>query len=245
VTNTRFDWRLRNGIASATNSAVLLGVLLSFPLVLHWTGALEVGAINPQDPQHTRAFLKLCFVLVAFLWVCFSIALIGIRRRGRILWRELVGGSWNRWQAVLRDLGIACATLLTMAVIGNLGNAVLGRLQQDSIVLRSMVAQNDVEAFAFLAAAVSAGFVEEFVFRGYIQRQCQALFGDTLLASAVQVIIFTAGHVYQGWLRLAPVLLIGTLLTAVALWRRSLVPGMIAHGLGDGLVAFAFFAKHL
>jgi hypothetical protein len=28
-------------------------------------------------------------------------------------------------------------------------------------------------------------------------------------------------------------------------WRKSLIPGMIAHGLGDGLVAFLFFAKHL
>ena len=57
--------------------------------------------------------------------------------------------------------------------------------------------------------------------------------------------IFTLGHFYQGWIRLVPVALIGALLTAVALWRRTLVPGMIAHGLGDGLVAFSFFAKDL
>jgi membrane protease YdiL (CAAX protease family) len=42
-----------------------------------------------------------------------------------------------------------------------------------------------------------------------------------------------------------PVFLMGTILTVVTLWRRSLLPGMIAHGLRDGLVAFAFFAKHL
>lgn len=104
--------------------------------------------------------------------------------------------------------------------------------------------QNSLEALAFLAAAMTAGFVEEFVFRGYMQRQCQALLGNTILASALQVIIFTAGHLYQGWTRLVPVLLIGVLLTVVALWRRSLLPGMIAHALGDGLVAFSYFAKH-
>ena len=162
-----------------------------------------------------------------------------------ITWRQMVSAIWTRWQPVLWDVGIACATLLTMAIIGNLGNALLGPLQQGSAAFRSMVAQNSVEAFAFLAAAVTAGFVEEFIFRGYIQRQCQAVFGNTLLASALQVIIFTVGHVYQGSIRLVPVLLIGALLTAVALWRRSLVPGMIAHGLGDGLVAFSFFAKQL
>ena len=245
MTNTHFDWYLSGGIASVTNSCVLLGVLCSFPFVLHWTGALGVAEINPQSPQHTRAFLKFCFVLTAFLWICFSIALAGIRLRGRITWQELVGARWNRWQAVILDLVVAGATLLAMAVIGNLSNALLGPLQHDSAAFRSMVAQNGVEALAFLVLALTAGFVEEFVFRGYIQRQCQALCGNTILASALQVIIFTQGHFYQGWVRLVPVLLIGILLTAVALWRRRLVPGMIAHGLGDGLVGFLFFAKHL
>lgn len=245
MTDSHFDWRISSGIASLTNSCVLLGVLLSFPLVLHWTGAVGVAEINPQSPQHTRAFLKFCFVLTAFLWICFSIALVGIRRCGRINWQEVVGAGWNRWQTVIRDLGIACATLFAMVVIGNLSNVVLAPLQRDTAAFRSMVAQNSVEALAFLTAALTAGFVEEFVFRGYIQRQCQALCGNTLLASALQVIIFTQGHFYQGWTRLAPVLLIGTLLTTVALWRKTLVPGMIAHGLGDGLVAFLYFAKHL
>jgi membrane protease YdiL (CAAX protease family) len=246
MTNGHFDWRLSGGIASVTNSCVLLGVLCSFPLVLNWTGALGIAEISPQSPQHTRAFLKACLVLIVFLWMCFGIALVGIRRRGKVSWLELIGARWSRWQAVIRDLGIACATLLAMGVIGNLSNALLGPLQQETAAFRAMVSpQNGLEALAFLAAALTAGFVEEFVFRGYIQRQCQALSGNTILASALQVIIFTAGHVYQGWTRLIPVLLIGVLLTVVALWRRSLVPGMIAHGAGDGLVAFLFFAKHL
>jgi hypothetical protein len=33
------------------------------------------------------------------------------------------------------------------------------------------------------------------------------------------------------------------LLTAVALWRKSLIPGIIAHGWGDSLVALTFFLK--
>lgn len=243
--SVRLDWRLKHGIASLANFAILLAVLLAFPLVLRWTGALSVAEINPQSPQHTPAFLKLCFVLAAFLWVCFAIALAGIRRSGRVTWQELVGLKWSRWQAIVGDLGIALATLVAMAVIGNLSNAVLGGLQHDSAAFRSMVAQNTVEALAFLLPALSAGFVEEFVFRGYIQRQFQALCGHTVAACILQVSIFTLGHLYQGWSRLIPVFLIGLVLTVVALWRKSLVPGMIAHGLGDGLVAFIFFFKHL
>jgi membrane protease YdiL (CAAX protease family) len=239
------DWRLSHGIASLTNFAFLLAVLLCFPLVLRWTGALFVADINPQSPQHTPAFLKFCFVLATFLWVCFAIALVGIRRSGRITVRELMGARWSHWQTIIGDLGIALATLVTMAVIGNLSNAFLGPFQHDSAAFHSFVAQNTVEALAFLALALTAGFVEEFVFRGYIQRQCHALCGSMVVASILQLIIFTQGHLYQGWIRLVPVLLIGVVVTIVALWRKSLIPGMIAHGLGDGLVAFIFFFKHL
>jgi membrane protease YdiL (CAAX protease family) len=156
-----------------------------------------------------------------------------------------VGARWNRWQSVLGDVGIALATLVTMGVIGNLSNVLLGPLHQESAAFRALVAQNIVEAFAFLVPAFSAGFVEEFVFRGYLQRQFQALCGNDIVGSVLQVIVFTLGHYYQGWIRLVPVALIGTLLTFVALWRNRLVPGMIAHGLGDGLVSFSFFLKHL
>jgi len=233
------------GIASVANSGVLIAALLIFPLALRWTGALSVAHIAPQSPQHTRAFVKFCFIVTAFLWVCFAIAVVGIRRRGAVRWEQVVAAQWNTWQAIFRDLGIAAATLITMAVIGNLSNAVLGPLQCDDAALHSMVAQNMVEALSFLILALTAGFVEEFIFRGYIQRQCYALFKSTVTASALQVLIFTQGHFYQGWVRLIPVLLIGTLLTLVALWRKTLVPGMIAHALGDGLVAFSYFAKHL
>ena len=102
---------------------------------------------------------------------------------------------------------------------------------------------NRSEALAFLAVALSAAFAEEFVFRGYVQQQCQTLFGDVWIASLVQVALFTQRHLYHGVTRLLPVLIIGTLLTIVALWRKSLIPGIIAHGWGDGLVALTFFLR--
>jgi membrane protease YdiL (CAAX protease family) len=91
-------------------------------------------------------------------------------------------------------LGIACVTLVAMSIIGNLSSVLLGPLHLESAAFRSMVAQNSAEALAFLAAALTAGFAEEFIFRGYLQRQCQAPCENTLLASALQVVLFTLGH---------------------------------------------------
>jgi membrane protease YdiL (CAAX protease family) len=106
-----------------------------------------------------------------FSWIYFAIAFVGIRRSGRVTWQEVVGAKWHSWQAIIRDLGMALGAFVTMAVIGNLSNLVLGPLQFDSDAFRSMVAQNTVEALAFLVAALTGGFVEEFVFRGYISNE--------------------------------------------------------------------------
>ena len=104
---------------------------------------------------------------------------------------------------------------------------------------------NGLEASAFLAAALTAGFVEEFVFRGYLQRQLTALSGSVVIGSALQVLLFIQGHYFQGLLRLIPVGVFGLLFTLLALWRKSLRPGMIAHALGDGFGPIMFFVKLL
>jgi membrane protease YdiL (CAAX protease family) len=243
--NPSFGWRLEGGVASPVNFVLLLLVLSSFPLVLHETGALAVATFDPDSPGHTPAFLRFCVVVALFLWTCFAIALIGIYRQGSVGFAKFIGFSWHHWRPVIRDIGIALLALLAMAMVGNLSNTLLGPLQRDSAAYHSMVADNTSEALAFLMLALTAGFVEEFVFRGYIQKQCQALLGNTSLAAMLQLMLFTLGHLYQGWTRLLPVLLIGIVLTGVALWRKSLVPGMIAHSLGDSLVAFSFFHRCL
>jgi membrane protease YdiL (CAAX protease family) len=240
-----FDWRLTNGIASRANFLILLVLLFSFPLLLKWTGALSVTQIDPQSPAHTTAILKFCLVVIVFSWTCFFIALIGVRNAGRISWKDLIGARWGNWQSMIGDLGLAVVTLFAMVVIGTLLNTFLGPFQHDSAAMRVFLAQNFTEAFAFLAAALTAGFVEEFVFRGYLQKQFQTLCGNTFLASILQLYFFVHGHFYQGLLRLIPVFLIGAVLTIVALRRKSLIPGMLAHSVGDGFVAFSFFVRHL
>lgn len=239
----RFDWRLRDGIASPANFALLPAVLLSIPLILQWTGALTVADLGPQSPGHTQAFLRFCTVLIIFLWTIFVIALAGIRRRGTITLRQIIGTEWRGRFTVVVHLGVSVLVFVVMALIGNVSNIVLTPFQHDSKAFQSLVARTPVEALAFLAA-LSAGFVEEFVFRGYLQKQCQALFGNTAIASLVQIAIFTYGHSYQGWLRMIPVMLIAVVVTLTALWRKSLIPGMVAHGCGDALVSFMFLFKH-
>jgi membrane protease YdiL (CAAX protease family) len=66
-----------------------------------------------------------------------------------------------------------------------------------------------------------------------------------VLGSALQILLFIQGHYFQGLVRLIPVGVFGLLFTILALWRKSLRPAMIAHGLGAGFGPILFFMKSL
>ena len=236
---------LRRGIAGPCNLAILLTAFLLFPFVAKWTHAFAFASTSVGTPQHTGAFLRFCLVLLLFEWAWFLIALVGIRRFGKVSFTQLIGGQWNRATAILTDMGIAFATLALLLVVGTLLQQFLSRFEHDSAALRSMFPQNALEATGFLAAALTAGFVEEFVFRGYLQTQLTAMSGSAAIGSTLQILLFIQGHYYQGMLRLIPVGVFGLLFTLLALWRKSLRPGIIAHSLGDGSGAIMFFVRLL
>jgi hypothetical protein len=236
---------LRRGIASPLNFGCLLAAFLVFPFVVKWTDAFSFARIDANSPEHTGAFLKFAVILFLFEWTWFLIAWVGIRSYGKVSFSQLVGGKWNRWFEIFRDLGLGLLTFAILLLTGAFLQQLLARFQNNTAVMRSMAPQNSVEAAAFLALALTAGFVEEFVFRGYLQAQFTALTGNVVVASILQLLLFIQGHYFQGVLRLISVGVIGLLLTLVALWRKSLKPGIIGHALGDGLGSILFFLKRL
>jgi len=234
---------LRRGIASPGNFALLVASFVLFPFVGRWTDAFALGSIGLDSPMHTRAIVKFCLFLLVFEWAWFFIALFGIRRYGKVTFAQLIGGNWNRASSVFRDVGIGLGVLVVLLLLGTLLQQILSRFESSSALLRSMVPQNVLEASAFLAAALTAGFVEEFVFRGYLQRQLTALTGSVVIGSTLQILLFVQGHYFQGLVRLIPVAVFGLLFTVLALWRKSLRPCIIAHSLGDGFGPILFFLR--
>jgi hypothetical protein len=235
---------MSRGVASPGNLVLLLASFALFPFVGKWTDAFALGSVALDSPMHTRAIVKFCLFLVVFEWTWFFIAWFGIRRFGKFTFAQVDGGNWNRASRVFLDLGIGLGVLIVLLALGTLLQQFLSRFESSSAPLRSMAPQNVLEASAYLAAALTAGFVEEFVFRGYLQRQLTAFSGSVVIGSALQILLFTQGHYFQGLVRLIPVALFGLLFTVLALWRKSLRPGMIAHGLGDGFGPIVFFLRH-
>jgi uncharacterized protein len=89
--------------------------------------------------------------------------------------------------------------------------------------------------------AATASFCEELIFRGYLTRQFRAWTGSPAFAIVVQGVAFGLIHGYYDYKTIVVIMVEGCLLGLIAHWRKSLRPGMRAHGLEDvlgGLVGF-------
>jgi CAAX protease family protein len=94
------------------------------------------------------------------------------------------------------------------------------------------------ESIAWIVVSLAAGFCEEAVYRGYLQGQLWSLTKSLPLALILQAIIFGCGHIYQGWRPALVTALYGLVFGLVAAWRRSIIPGAIAHAVVDILGGF-------
>ena len=89
------------------------------------------------------------------------------------------------------------------------------------------------ESLIWILVSLSAGTCEELVYRGYLQRQLWSLTSSLSLALILQSMIFAVGHIYQGWKPALVTAIYGLIFGLVAAWRRSIIPGALAHALVD------------
>jgi uncharacterized protein len=92
-----------------------------------------------------------------------------------------------------------------------------------------------VEIAFYLLLTATAGFCEEVIFRGYLQRQFTVLTRSVAGGIVLQGIVFGASHGYQGWKFMLMISVYGVTFGLLAAWRRSLRPGIIAHFLQDAV----------
>ena len=163
------------------------------------------------------------WLLALFVWK-------GIRARGGSA-AALIGGRWGSVRELLRDLGIAALFWGAFAATAWGIHHVIGEGQEKSVDI--LLPQTALEVAAWIATAISAGFCEEFVFRGYVQRQFLALSQSAWVAVVLQGLVFGVMHAYQGWRAVLTISILGMLFGALAAWRKTLRVGMVAHGWQD------------
>jgi len=216
----------QRAVAPAWHTVVVLIVLLGFSLA----GALGTNRMLTSG-AHGRVYTYL--LVIAFEWVLVAFIWFGVSRRG-VTMSELVGGSWPRPAVFFRDLGIAVAFLIVcgLGVVNGLGYLLKAAPPQ---VMRNVFPHGPTEIVLWLLMSLNAGFCEEVIFRGYLQRQLAALTQAAAGGIVLQGIAFGLGHGYQGWKLMLIISVYGVLFGLLARWRRSLRPGMITHFVQDGL----------
>jgi membrane protease YdiL (CAAX protease family) len=118
------------------------------------------------------------------------------------------------------------------------------RVSQHNDAVKQLIPQTPLEIAVYLLVTLTAGICEETIFRGYLQRQFTFLTGSVAAGALIQGIVFGLAHAYQGWKMILIIAVYGCMFGALALWRRSLRPGIIAHFLQDSISGI-FLARHM
>ena len=219
-------------------------LLIAFILFTSYGSSLHTKESASATPQPTRAAqyvgnIAMQWTVVAFVWW-------GLHLRKRTL-GEAIGRKWRRFEDALFDFALAFgfwmasgAALYGMQKL--LGIATNEALKQRLRALQFITPKTGRELVLFICLAATAGICEEFIFRGYLQRQFMSATRNTIAGITASAALFGLAHGYQGGKMMIVLGCYGAMFGTLAHFRRSLLPGMIAHAGQDSLVGVLLFA---
>jgi uncharacterized protein len=216
----------RTLIAPLWHTVVLILALLGLAFFqAHQQSSLETLHLRSRLPLYLSMIL-FELALLGYVWA------LGLRVR-RVPLRDLIGGKWSGAEDVLRDIGAALVFWGIIVAVLSVLQKLLGTNPVGIKAVGILLPQGIAETAVWVILAVTAGFCEEVVFRGYFQRQFFALTGKTGLAVTLQAVIFGSAHIYQGIKGAFTIAIYGALFGLLAVTRKSLRPGMIQHASQD------------
>ena len=200
------------------------------------------SARSPERLAH-RPHLLTYGLTLAWEWVLFTYVWWGFHKNGLRL-REIIGGRWKSPEDVLLDVAIAAGSWIVIALVIALLGHVTGFAKTQNIetarkALEFLIPRTNLEACVWVALSLTAGFCEEIVFRGYLQRQLAAFTGNIYAGIAASAVVFGLSHGYEGAARMVMVFALGAMLGLLAHWRRSLRAPMIVHAWQDTFAGLA------
>ncbi len=171
-------------------------------------------------------------------WVLVGVVFLGVRKRMKL--RDLIGGRWTNPEDVLLDIMIAAGFWLVAILVLGAGAKLLhldqaGKFESMRQQLGFLIPGTTLELLVWFCLSTTAGFCEEIIFRGYLQRQFAALTRSMVAGVLLSALVFGAAHGYEGGPRMLLIGVYGLMFGLLAWWRKSLRPGMIAHAWHDAI----------
>lgn len=219
--------------APVWHTVVLVAAVVGLS-ILSGIGARMAARSGPLPNRMTQYILTVAyeFVLLGYVWLIKFL-------QYRVPLSEIIGGKWRKWGDFWRDVGVALLFWLVVVVVLLICSISLHFRGIDAA--KALMPQTTRELIAFIVLAICAGFVEEIVFRGYLQRQFSAWTGSIEAGVVLQAIVFGSGHIYQGAKGVLVITIYGAMFGVLAAMRKSLRPGIMQHCAQD---AFSGIVGH-
>lgn len=219
----------RGPIASITHTLIVIAAIATWALA----GKLLADRLGASaHPNRLSIYLPTLVVE----WLMFALVVVGVLRH-KVPMSAVTGRPWRTWSALLVDIAVAAGFwILAMGIL-----TVLGRLLRTTGIgadVRAALPHSAADLVGWVLLSITAGICEETIFRGYLQRQLIALTHSELAGILLSAVAFGAAHAYQGARMVAVISVYGALFGALAHWRRSVRPGMIAHAWHDAFTGF-------
>ena len=209
-------------VAPWWHSALLVALLLGGSLL----NAHQMHRSGLASHHLSRYVAGICVEVLLFL-----VTWWGLRMR-QVSIADLVG---LRRGELAKDFGAAAIfwilAVIVLACIGIVLKLLHFGTPQKAIA--ELAPQSALEMLLWIALSATAGFVEEFVFRGYFLRQFASVRHALWLGVVGSSLLFGCSHAYEGAAGMIAITVYGALFCGLAILRRTLRPGMIAHAWHD------------
>jgi len=224
---------------------ILLGIAAAGFVSQHHAAAAATGnAQAAQLAEHGKA-VHIYLIALIMDWALFYYCLAGVLRHGGTL-ASLSGGRWTSAKDVFTDLAIAAPFWALWEGVAYGAHYLLDFLHPagNAVTVSNLLPKSPIEIAVWILLCLTAGFCEEIAFRGYLQKQFDALSGSVAIAVLLQGVVFGISHGYQGWKNVVVITGLGILYGMMAAWRRNLRVTMISHAASDlweGWLKFVLF----
>jgi len=242
-------------IAPVWHTILLVAAIIA--LSIH--GASRMSAIHGEIDRLATYGFTAASEAAMLAWV-----VLGIRLRKTPL-RSLLGSCPCTIRSIVADIGFAFLFwIASLMVLGTLSIAWSGveaalthrppptsaapqsaqaPLSPDPSRLEAvrelsrLAPENGKEIAVWALLCLLVGFIEEIIFRGYLQRQFTAWArGGIAVGVLASAVVFGSAHGYQGARSMVLLSVFGALFSLLALYRRSLRAGIFTHAWHDFFV---------
>jgi uncharacterized protein len=181
---------------------------------------------------------KASFDLIAISTILRDLGLVSLI--AFFLWRNhepviRIGWTMRAWtkEALLGLLLYVPMMIIAALVESMLGSA--GFTTESKAAQAALTPRGTPEFVLASVLILIVALAEETIFRGYLILRFESLTGNAAAAALLSALVFCVGHGYEGAAGVATVGVMGLVLAAVYLWRRSLVAPIVMHFLQDFL----------